>query len=122
MPELPEVETLKLGLQKYVVGKTIIDVNVIDSKLLTGSPKDIIGAKIADVKRYAKGIVLELDNMNAIAFHIKLTGQLIYRDQGNKDLEVLKPTPSKVPNKFTRVDIILDKDSHLYFQEVRGFA
>jgi formamidopyrimidine-DNA glycosylase len=42
VPELPEVETLKLGLQKYVVGKTIIDVNVIDSKLLTGSPKDKI--------------------------------------------------------------------------------
>jgi formamidopyrimidine-DNA glycosylase len=42
VPELPEVETLKLGLQKYVVGKTIIDVNVIDSKLLTGSPKVLL--------------------------------------------------------------------------------
>ena len=34
----------------------------------------------------------------------------------------MKPTPSTVPNKFTRVDIVLNKDSHLYFQEVRGFA
>lgn len=122
MPELPEVETLKLGLQKYVVGKTITDVNVIDSSLVTGDVKDIIGAKIKDVKRYAKGLVLELSNGNAIAFHIKLTGQLIYRDMTNKDLEVLKPSPSKVPNKWTRVDIVLDKDSHLYFQEVRRFA
>lgn len=122
MPELPEVETLKLGLQKYVVGKKIEEVNVLDSKLLTGNPKDIIGSRITEVKRYAKGIVLELDNKYSIAFHIKLTGQLIFRDEKTKDLEVLKPSPSKVPNKFTRVDIVLSSNSHLYFQEVRGFA
>jgi formamidopyrimidine-DNA glycosylase len=122
MPELPEVETLKLGLQKYVVGKTITGVNVIDPSLVTGNVKDIIGAKVNDVKRYAKGLVLELSNGNVAAFHIKLTGQLIYRDKANKDLEVMKPSPSMVPNKFTRVDIVLDKNSHLYFQEVRRFG
>ncbi len=122
MPELPEVETLKLGLQKYVKGKKITDVNVIDSRLLTGDIKDILNSNVDEIKRYAKGIVIELSNGNAIAFHIKLTGQLIYRDEENKDLEVMKPTPSKVPNKFTRVDIVLDQNSHLYFQEVRGFA
>lgn len=122
MPELPEVETLKLGLQKYVKGNKITEVNVIDSKLLSGNPKEILGSKVKDVKRYAKGLVLELDNGYVVAFHIKLTGQLIYRDESNKDLDVLKPTPSKVPNKFTRVDIVFDNNSHLYFQEVRGFA
>ncbi len=122
MPELPEVETLKLGLQKYVVGKTITGVNVIDPSLLTGDIGDIIGAKIKDIKRFAKGIVISLDNNFSIAFHIKLTGQLIYRDKKTQDLQVMKPNPSLVPNKFTRVDIILDKTSHLYFQEVRKFA
>lgn len=143
MPELPEVETLKLGLQKYVVGKKIADVEVIDPKLVSGDVKDITGAKIKYVKRYAKGIVLELSNGYAVAFHIKLTGQLIYRDKTNKDLEVMKPTSSRVPNKFTRVVFHLighpersegpkkdsspkaqnDKgDAFLYFQEVRGFA
>lgn len=122
MPELPEVETIKLGLQKFVVGKTIINVDVIDSKLVSGDIKNIIGAKIIDAKRYAKGLVLELNNNFVIAFHIKLTGQLIFRNEANKDLEVLKPSPSKVPNKFTRVDIVLSENSHLYFQEVRRFA
>ncbi len=122
MPELPEVETLKLGLQKYIKGKKIIDVRVIDPKLLSGDPKRVIGATVKDIRRYAKGIVIELSNNIVIAFHIKLTGQLIYRDESNKDLEVLKPTPSTVPNKFTRVDLVLSENSHLYFQEVRGFA
>lgn len=122
MPELPEVETLKLGLQKYIVGKKIIAVDVLDPKLLTGNPNDIIGAKIKDVKRYAKGLVIELDNRSAIAFHIKLTGQLIFRDKETKDMPVMKPSPQTVPNKHTRVDIVLNGNSHLYFQEVRRFA
>ncbi|HVZ67637.1 MAG TPA: DNA-formamidopyrimidine glycosylase family protein, partial [Patescibacteria group bacterium] len=122
MPELPEVETLKLGLQKYTVGKTIKDVKVFDPKLLTGDPKSVIGSKILDVRRYAKGIVIDLSNKYSIAFHIKLTGQLIFRDEKTHLLDVMKPTPNKVPNKFTRVVIHFDKDSELYFQEVRGFA
>lgn len=137
MPELPEVETLKLGLQKYVVGKKITDVKVLDPKLVSGDVPSILGTSVVDVKRYAKGLVLELANGNVIAFHIKLTGQLIYRDKTNKDLEVLKPLPSKVPNKFTRAVIELgnpsthsvrsglkkEKDSSfLFFQEVRRFA
>lgn len=122
MPELPEVETLKLGLKKYTCGKKITEVNVIDATLLTGDPKDIIGSQITDVNRYAKGLVVELSNGYSIAFHIKLTGQLIYRDKDNENLEVMKPTPSRVPNQHTRVDIVLDNNSHLYFQEVRRFA
>ncbi len=122
MPELPEVETLKLGLQKYVVGKTIESVEVIDKKLLTGDPDSIAGAKVKDIRRYAKGIVIDLSNSYSIAFHIKLTGQLIFRDSLNRDLEVMKPVPAKVPNKFTRVTLHLNGSSKLYFQEVRGFA
>ena len=122
MPELPEVETLKLGLQKYIVGQKIIGADVIDPSLVTGDIKNIIGSKVLDIKRYAKGIVIELGNGFSLAFHIKLTGQLIFRDEKTRDLEVLKPSPSKVPNKFTRVDIVLSQNSHLYFQEVRRFA
>ena len=111
MPELPEVETLKLGLQKYIVGKTIESVEVIDPKLLTGDPKTIEGGKVLDVRRYAKGIVIDLDNKYSIAFHIKLTGQLIFRDDKTRNLLVMKPTPNKVPNKFTRVVIHFDDPS-----------
>lgn len=122
MPELPEVETLKLGLQKYIKGKTIESVEVLDGKLLTGDPKSVEGSKIKDIRRYAKGIVIDLSNDYSIAFHIKLTGQLIFRDDKNRDLEIMKPTPSKVPNQFTRVILHLSDKSELYFQEVRGFA
>src|SRR5438093_5807781 len=122
MPELPEVETLRLGLQKYLVGRKIVKIDVIDRKLFEGAEKDLIGATFKDVRRYGKGIVMDLSNGYSIAVHIKLTGQLIFRDSKTQDLLVQKPAPQTVPNKFTRVIFILDKNCFLYFQEVRGFA
>jgi formamidopyrimidine-DNA glycosylase len=122
MPELPEVETLKLGLQKYIVGKTIAAIDIQDSKLFEGNPKDAIDAKVSGVRRLAKGVLIDLSNNYTFAVHIKLTGQLIYRDSTNEDLPVQKPVPAKVPNQFTRVVIHFTDKTHLYFQEVRGFA
>lgn len=128
MPELPEVETLKLGLQKYIVGKTIAGVEVRDPKLFEGPVNAIIGSKVTDVRRLAKGILIDLNNNYTIAVHIKLTGQLIYRNEKTKNLLVQKPSPHAVPNKFTRVVLGLagrakgTENSYLYFQEVRGFA
>jgi len=49
MPELPEVETIRLGLQKYIVGKTIEDVEVRLRRIFSGDEKNIIGAKITSM-------------------------------------------------------------------------
>jgi len=105
MPELPEVETIRLGLQRYIVGKTIEDVEVRLTKIITGDKKNIIGGKIIDVKRFGKGLVIDLDNGYSLAIHIKLTGQLIYR--GPEVEKVGKVAKDKVggelPNKWTHV-------------------
>ncbi len=122
MPELPEVETLKLGLQKYIVGKKILSVLVKDRKVFAGDEKNAVNATITAIRRFAKGIVIDLDNDFSFAIHIKLTGQLIFRDEKTRDLLVLRPSPQKVPNAFTRVTLVLSDKSFLYFNEVRGFA
>ena len=46
MPELPEVESIKLQLQKYIVSHEIEDVEIRYKKCFTGEPKSIIGAKV----------------------------------------------------------------------------
>src|SRR3989344_1300794 len=105
MPELPEVETIRLGLQKYLVGHKILDVEVRLNKIVTGDTKHVIGAKITDVRRFGKGLVIDLDNHYSIAIHIKLTGQLIYR--GKEVSRVSKVSRGKIggdlPNKWTHV-------------------
>jgi len=134
MPELPEVETIRLGLQKYVVGKSIEDVQVRLPKMFTGNPKDIIGAKIIDVRRFGKGLVIVLDNNYSIAIHIKLTGQLIYR--GPEVSKVSKVSKGKIggelPNKWTHVLFKLKikneklkingEGAYLYYNDLRQFG
>src|SRR5438046_1230893 len=90
MPELPEVETLRLGLEKYLVGHKILDVEVKLKKIVTGDVKNSIGAKFRAVERFGKGLVMHLDNGYVIAVHIKLTGQLIYEDGKNHPPEKVK--------------------------------
>ncbi len=61
MPELPEVETIKLGLQKYIVGKKIVGIEVRLRRIFTGDEKNIIGAKITSIERFGKGLVINLN-------------------------------------------------------------
>lgn len=104
MPELPEVETIKLGLAKYLVGHRIEKVDVRLPKLVHGDVKNIIGGKVIGVRRFGKGLVIDLDNKNSIAIHIKLTGQLIYRGSNLKEkVKLSKKVGESIPNKWTHV-------------------
>lgn len=125
MPELPEVETIKLGLQKYLVGHTIVAVDVKLPKMVTGDTKHILGAKITAVERFGKGLVIELSNDFCIAIHIKLTGQLIFADkkqEAPKEIKVIKDMHSTLPNKWTHVIFHLDKGALLYYNDFRQFG
>lgn len=122
MPELPEVETIKLGLQKYLVGHQIEAVDVKFAKIFQGEPKNVIGAKVKEVKRFGKGLVIDLSNDYSIAVHVKLTGQLIYRDDTTKNIPVSQDKVGSVPNKFTHVVFTLDKGATLYYNDQRRFG
>ena len=124
MPELPEVETLKLGLQKYVVGHTIESVDVKKPKIFQGDTKHVEGAKVTDVKRFGKGLVIDLSNNYSLAIHIKLTGQLIYR--GKDEPKVIHTDMTRVgktlPNVWTHVLFYLDRGAMLYYNDIRQFG
>lgn len=81
MPELPEVETIRLGLKKAIVGKTIVGVDVRVPKLFHGDKKEIIGKKIKKIDRRAKQIIIDVEGDNDLLVHLKMTGQLIFRSE-----------------------------------------
>jgi formamidopyrimidine-DNA glycosylase len=125
MPELPEVETIRLGLNKYLVGHRIVDVEVKLPKIITGDTKNIIGARFVGIERFGKGLVMNLDNGFSIAVHIKLTGQLIYNDLAfirNRNINISKSKVGTLPNKFTHVIFKLDKGAFLYYNDIRRFG
>lgn len=122
MPELPEVETIKLGLQKYLVGHKIEDVEIKAPKIFEGDPKNIIGGKVKEIRRRGKGLIFDLDNGYSLAIHIKLTGQLVYRDEKTRDIPVSKAKVGTLPNPFTHVVFTLDKNAVLYYNDQRRFG
>ncbi len=137
MPELPEVETIRKQLQKYLVGYIIDDVEIRLPKQLSGDPKQIIGAVITGVRRYGKGLVIDLDNDYSLAIHIKMTGQLIFQEGkvgkvSKVSKAVLSDKVGELPGKATHVIFELrvengelrndSSKAYLYYNDVRQFG
>jgi formamidopyrimidine-DNA glycosylase len=109
MPELPEVETIRIQLEKFLVGRKIIDVEVRSRKILADGEENLLGRKIVGARRFGKVIVVDLDNGYSLLIHLKLTGQLLYQ---GLDL----------PGKHTHVIFSLDSGKKLYFNDLRKFG
>jgi len=123
MPELPEVETIRLQLKKYLIGHRMSDVELRYSKKFEGNSKNIIGGKVTEVKRFGKALVIDLDNHYSMVIHIKLTGQLIYRGPNLKNPNTLsEKVKDGLEGKHTHIIFHLDKSGKLYFNDVRKFG
>ncbi len=87
MPELPEVETIRRGLEEKLSGAKIKEVIINLSKpIKMPSPaefkKRLTGRKIRGVRRRGKYIILEIEGGDYLFIHLKLTGQLIVEKSG----------------------------------------
>jgi formamidopyrimidine-DNA glycosylase len=123
MPELPEVEAIKLQLGKYLVGHKIISVDVANQKTFQGDEANIIGGKVTETRRFGKVSVIDLDNGYSILTHVKLTGQYIYRGPNLLNPESLSPKViGGAPGPHTLVTFKLDRDGVLYYNDVRRFG
>lgn len=127
MPELPEVETVRRGLKILIVSKKITNVSFDWPKSFPNAQSDInqflIGSHITDVRRRAKVLMIDLDTDYSLVVHLKMTGQLVYR--GNENFGAGHPNDSlvgKLPDKSTRVEIIFDDKSKLFFNDQRKFG
>ena len=127
MPELPEVETVKRGLEKLLVGHTIKDVSFDTPKGFPNSPSDVkqflVGARVIAIGRRAKVLIVDLDTNSSLVIHLKMTGQLVYR--GAQSFGAGHPNDSLIgslPDKSTRVTFTLDNDATLYFNDQRKFG
>ena len=80
MPELPEVETVKRGLNKNIKGGRIVRIQLRRKNLRYPMPVGFAklheNAKILEVKRRAKYILVELDNEYTIIIHLGMSGSM----------------------------------------------
>jgi formamidopyrimidine-DNA glycosylase len=123
MPELPEVESVRIQLGKYLSGHKIESVDVGDRKVLKKDEGKLEGGKVKKVRRFGKVLAIDLDNGYSAVIHIKLTGQLIYRGPKLKNPPKLsKKVYGGFPGKHTHVVFNLDKEGKLYYNDYRKFG
>lgn len=131
MPELPEVETISLQLDKALKGQKITQIEVISRKNFIGQTKDVIDKKIEGVSRRAKIILIKLSGGKYLAIHLKLTGQLIYRQRTENREQITEKyceqrdgpfAVCELPNKFTTAMITFSGGDKLYFNDLRKFG
>ena len=131
MPELPEVETIVLGLKKKVLGRTFLDVWTDWTKTIK-KPKDfrifkkqIKGKKIKEIKRRGKNILFKLSGNKTLLIHQKLTGHLLFGNwkfRGGKwEPEILGPLEDPA-NRFLHLMFWLDNGKQLALSDLRKFA
>ncbi len=114
MPELPEVETTRRGVEPYIKGKKIVDVIVRQPRLRWPVPSDLpsqlIGLTIQQVRRRARYLLLET-GQGTLIIHLGMSGCLrIFED------------PAPTSEKHDHVDIILEKKRRLRFTDPRRFG
>lgn len=127
MPELPEVETVKRGLEALIIGKTVKSVDFDWPKSFPNALADVeeflVNSKIKGVRRRAKVLIIDLSSDYSLVIHLKMTGQLVFR--GKQVFGAGHPNESLVgelPDKSTRVTIGFSDKSHLYFNDQRKFG
>lgn len=81
MPELPEVETIRRGLEDKLIGRSISDIQIRTPKIFNGDPEVMLGRHILSLDRHGKLLVFLTDSDQALTIHLKMTGQLIWKPE-----------------------------------------
>lgn len=114
MPEMPEVETVRRGLQAQVKGRKITHVEIRYQALITGPVDQFIefttGAVIEDIGRRAKFLLIHLNNGYTIISHLRMEGR--YR---------ISADPSAI-DKHSHAIFTLDNGEKMIYNDVRKFG
>jgi formamidopyrimidine-DNA glycosylase len=92
VPELPEVETVRRGLAKWLAGRRIAAVEVRHPRAVRrhlAGPEHfaavLVGRTVLDVARRGKYLWLPLDSGDALIGHLGMSGQLLVRPAAAAD-------------------------------------
>ncbi len=123
MPELPEVETIRRGLDKFIINKTISKVSILCEKSFRGDVHFVEGQKVVKIDRKGKALLIQLENNFWMMIHLRMTGQLIF--VGDEKFAAGHPDggfTEEMPGRHTRVYFEFTDGTHLYFNDQRKFG
>jgi len=112
MPELPEVETTRLGIEPFLIDKHILDIRVHECRLRWPVPEQIEKVSnrlVRSVDRRGKYLLIRLDD-GSIIIHLGMSGSL-------RICEAADPK-----RKHDHVEIVLESDKIIRFHDPRRFG
>src|SRR6202007_1504163 len=115
-------------LAKLLPGRVVAGVDFDWPKSFPNAEADVeqflIGAKVVEVNRRAKVLLIELSSKYSLVIHLKMTGQLVFRGSA-QSFGAGHPNASligKLPDKSTRVQLSFADGGQLFFNDQRKFG
>jgi len=113
LPELPEVETTRRGIEPHVLGRTVVALEVHEPRLRWLVPEtlaaQLVGQRVERAGRRAKYLLLELTR-GTLLWHLGMSGSL-------------RVLPADAPpGLHDHVDLVLDSGCLLRFNDPRRFG
>jgi formamidopyrimidine-DNA glycosylase len=118
MPELPEVETVRVGLEPKLVGRRLERVEIFDPRLTRPYDQrevaaELEGERVAAVGRRGKYLIVRFESGRALVIHLRMTGTLLHAGGGlGADDE----------DPYRRAVVRLDDGSDIAYRDVRRFG
>ncbi len=129
VPEGPEVETIRRGLERAVLGQGVAAVQVLAERSFLAPPelieRRVVGAQVVKVARRAKVLMMELNSGFTLLFHLKMTGQIVLVRADGERYAGGHPSESMaamLPDRSTRVVFELESGDRVYFNDQRRFG
>jgi formamidopyrimidine-DNA glycosylase len=116
MPELPEVETVRRGLEPALVGRRLEGVEILDGRLVRPFDRlevaaELTGEAVERVERRGKYLVVRFESGRVLLVHLRMTGSFMYA-----------PTGSLPDDPHRRAVLTLDNGSDVAYRDVRRFG
>jgi formamidopyrimidine-DNA glycosylase len=115
VPELPEVETVRRGLERHLVGRRIVTVEVGRERTVRRTSREALIAGLSDTvveraDRRGKYLLLPLDSGDTLMIHLRMSGQVLLAAGGSD-----RPA-------HTHVVMRLDDGREAWFVDPRTFG
>ena len=116
MPELPEVETIRLALEPHLVGRRFEQVEIHDPRLVrpfepTAVAAELEGERVAALDRRGKYLIVRFESGRVLLIHLRMTGSLRHAAAG-----------SLADDPHRRAVVKLDDGSDVAYRDVRRFG
>src|ERR671930_921956 len=116
MPELPEVETVRVTLAPVLTGRRLDHVDILDTRLVRpfeplAVAAELEGERIEAVERRGKYLIFRFESGRSLLIHLRMTGSLRHARAG-----------SLADDPYRRAVVSLDDGSEVAYRDVRRFG